>query len=300
MRFTSILATAGFALLASAAGTATSAAPATSVDAATAAANSAQAEIQRCLGACKDGDVNCSSKCIAVPNPNEAQVRYSPSLPPFLPSSPLPSSLLPPQIPADMLWHRSTPQPRASPPAPRATAPRPRRPSTRPACRAASAPTTTWPRRARPSPRVPRRAATATRAATTTTLGTTTATAVRALPGLAAPSPLGLPLGLRPSRRRLGLLPGWELVVGWPGWWGWWLLFGRFKGWELFRGMKGVDGRWGVGLGGLMDLLIGLEWDGWMDGGACPGEATHGCNLEERGSYSVIGQSVIVTGQMII
>ncbi|KAK3906810.1 hypothetical protein C8A05DRAFT_29357 [Staphylotrichum tortipilum] len=74
MRFTSILATAGFALLASAAGTATTVAPATSVDAASAAASSAQASILACLNACKAGEVGCTSKCIAVPNPNEAQV----------------------------------------------------------------------------------------------------------------------------------------------------------------------------------------------------------------------------------
>jgi cobalamin biosynthesis Mg chelatase CobN len=75
MRFTSIVLTGAFALLASAQSTtsATSAAS-TTIDAAQASASAAQAEILKCLDACKPGDVSCTSKCIAVPNPSDSQV----------------------------------------------------------------------------------------------------------------------------------------------------------------------------------------------------------------------------------
>ncbi|KAG7293012.1 hypothetical protein NEMBOFW57_003057 [Staphylotrichum longicolle] len=73
MRFTSIFLAAGLALFATAQ-TTTSQTAATTAAAADPAASSAQSEILRCLSACRDGDVACTSKCIAVPNPNESQV----------------------------------------------------------------------------------------------------------------------------------------------------------------------------------------------------------------------------------
>lgn len=74
MRFTTIILS-GLVALASAqdASKTTVTAP-TSVDPATAAQNSQQAAIIRCIEACKPGDVNCTSKCIAVPNPDEDAV----------------------------------------------------------------------------------------------------------------------------------------------------------------------------------------------------------------------------------
>ncbi|KAK3328978.1 hypothetical protein B0H66DRAFT_9588 [Apodospora peruviana] len=74
MRFTSIIVTGALALVASAQSTTTTTNPPTTTDSATAAANSAQAAILACLDACKPGDVDCTSKCIAVPNPNASQV----------------------------------------------------------------------------------------------------------------------------------------------------------------------------------------------------------------------------------
>jgi len=46
----------------------------TSTNAAAAAASSAQAAMMACIDACPAGDVGCTSKCIAVPNPNASQV----------------------------------------------------------------------------------------------------------------------------------------------------------------------------------------------------------------------------------
>ena len=76
MRFTSIFLAGALALFANAQTTAGNAAP-TTTDAATAAQNSEQAEMLRCIEACRAGDVTCTSKCIAVPSPNESQVRYT-------------------------------------------------------------------------------------------------------------------------------------------------------------------------------------------------------------------------------
>ncbi|KAK4168503.1 hypothetical protein QBC43DRAFT_308948 [Cladorrhinum sp. PSN259] len=72
MRVTSILMAGAFALFANA--QSTSVAPPTTTDTATAGQTSQQAEITRCINACTPGDVSCTSKCIAVPNPNEQQV----------------------------------------------------------------------------------------------------------------------------------------------------------------------------------------------------------------------------------
>ncbi|KAK4136367.1 hypothetical protein BT67DRAFT_439365 [Trichocladium antarcticum] len=71
MRVTSILFAGVFALVASAQTTVNST---PTIDPATAAQASNQAESLRCIQACKAGDVDCTSKCIAVPNPNEEQV----------------------------------------------------------------------------------------------------------------------------------------------------------------------------------------------------------------------------------
>jgi len=75
MRFTSIVLAAGLAVFANAQTTTTTTVAATTTDAATAAQNSAQAETLRCLNDCKPEDVPCQAKCIAVPSPNEQQVR---------------------------------------------------------------------------------------------------------------------------------------------------------------------------------------------------------------------------------
>jgi hypothetical protein len=77
MRVTSILVAAGFALFANAQSSTESTPASTSVDAAQASQSAAQAEIIKCIEACNDGDVTCTSKCIAVPNPNESQVRLT-------------------------------------------------------------------------------------------------------------------------------------------------------------------------------------------------------------------------------
>ncbi len=69
MRVTSILLAGVFALVANAQTNTGVAAP-TTTDAATA----AQASSLRCIEACKAGDVDCTSKCIAVPNPSVDQV----------------------------------------------------------------------------------------------------------------------------------------------------------------------------------------------------------------------------------
>ncbi|KAK4128757.1 hypothetical protein N657DRAFT_629801 [Parathielavia appendiculata] len=74
MRVTSIILAAGFALFANAQSSTEGNAPSTTTDAASAAQSSLQAEMIKCLDACQAGDVSCTSKCIAVPNPNESQV----------------------------------------------------------------------------------------------------------------------------------------------------------------------------------------------------------------------------------
>ncbi|KAM7207035.1 hypothetical protein V8F33_000134 [Rhypophila sp. PSN 637] len=65
MRFAIVFLTGAFAAFATAQSTTTSA---------YAGQTSQQAAISRCLAACEDGDVNCTSKCIAVPNPDAASV----------------------------------------------------------------------------------------------------------------------------------------------------------------------------------------------------------------------------------
>ena len=65
MRFASIIFAGALAVFASAQSPTSSA---------RAALTSEQAAIDRCISACTPGDVNCTSKCIAVPNPNEDQV----------------------------------------------------------------------------------------------------------------------------------------------------------------------------------------------------------------------------------
>ncbi|KAK3394312.1 hypothetical protein B0H63DRAFT_444480 [Podospora didyma] len=72
MRFTSVILAGVFAAVASAidqTAASTSAAPAPTVS-----QDPQQAAITRCLSACNPGDVNCTSKCIAVPNPDVSQV----------------------------------------------------------------------------------------------------------------------------------------------------------------------------------------------------------------------------------
>lgn len=74
MRVTSILLAAGLALFANAQTKSDNSESATTLDAAQASASAAQDEVLKCLNACKPGDVNCTSRCITVPNPNESQV----------------------------------------------------------------------------------------------------------------------------------------------------------------------------------------------------------------------------------
>ncbi|OBR15552.1 hypothetical protein CH63R_00732 [Colletotrichum higginsianum IMI 349063] len=69
MRFTSVIVTGALAILASA--------QATSTSTAVSAASSEQAVITECLKGCPATDVNCQSKCISVPNPNESQVNQT-------------------------------------------------------------------------------------------------------------------------------------------------------------------------------------------------------------------------------
>ncbi|AEO70412.1 1bec0c09-b9d0-44d1-8dbe-2335fc5c03c5 [Thermothielavioides terrestris] len=73
MRLTTILFAGTLALFANAQTTTNTPATATT-DAATAAQTSAEAAMIACIDKCKPGDVACTSKCIAVPNPNAAQV----------------------------------------------------------------------------------------------------------------------------------------------------------------------------------------------------------------------------------
>ncbi|KAK4220121.1 hypothetical protein QBC37DRAFT_407898 [Rhypophila decipiens] len=65
MRFATVFLTGAFAAFASAQSPTTSA---------YAGQTSQQAAIAKCLAACESGDVNCTSKCIAVPNPDAAMV----------------------------------------------------------------------------------------------------------------------------------------------------------------------------------------------------------------------------------
>ncbi|KAL1883825.1 hypothetical protein VTK73DRAFT_7613 [Phialemonium thermophilum] len=76
MRFTSVLVAGAFAVLARAqtpSTTSTSSATTTTVSV-DPAQTSAQAAMIKCIDACPAGDVACTSKCIAVPNPNASQV----------------------------------------------------------------------------------------------------------------------------------------------------------------------------------------------------------------------------------
>ncbi|KAK3310049.1 uncharacterized protein B0T15DRAFT_22299 [Chaetomium strumarium] len=75
MRFTSIVAAGAFALFANAQSTTSvSSAASTTIDAAQASQSALQAEMIKCIEACTPGDVACTSKCIAVPNPSDSQV----------------------------------------------------------------------------------------------------------------------------------------------------------------------------------------------------------------------------------
>ncbi|EGO53736.1 hypothetical protein NEUTE1DRAFT_106609 [Neurospora tetrasperma FGSC 2508] len=65
MRFTPLILTGLFALTASAQNATTSASYPV---------NSEQAAITKCIEACDAGDVSCTSKCIAVPNPSDSDV----------------------------------------------------------------------------------------------------------------------------------------------------------------------------------------------------------------------------------
>ncbi|KAK3337021.1 hypothetical protein B0T19DRAFT_437712 [Cercophora scortea] len=69
MRFTTLLLSSLFAVLGLAEPITT-----TTTASAPAPQNSEQAAILACLNACKAGDVACTSKCIAVPNPDASQV----------------------------------------------------------------------------------------------------------------------------------------------------------------------------------------------------------------------------------
>lgn len=96
MRFTPLVLTGLFALTASAQSTTSSA---------SAPLNSEQAAIIRCIEACQEGDVSCTSKCIAVPNPSEDDVRLLLHLltnPFFTPTqllfTPIPTIFLPPSL----------------------------------------------------------------------------------------------------------------------------------------------------------------------------------------------------------
>ncbi|KAK1782118.1 hypothetical protein QBC45DRAFT_430359 [Copromyces sp. CBS 386.78] len=66
MRFTPLILTGLFALAANAQSTTTTSASAP--------VNSEQAAIIKCIEACQEGDVSCTSKCIAVPNPSDQDV----------------------------------------------------------------------------------------------------------------------------------------------------------------------------------------------------------------------------------
>lgn len=76
MRVTSVLLTGVLALFANAQSTTGGSAP-TTTGSSTAPQDSLQAAIVACLEACEPGDVSCTSRCIAVPNPNEDQVNQT-------------------------------------------------------------------------------------------------------------------------------------------------------------------------------------------------------------------------------
>ncbi|KXX75100.1 hypothetical protein MMYC01_207647 [Madurella mycetomatis] len=73
MRVTSVLLTGVLALVANAQSTTGGSVP-TATDSSSSAQDSLQAAIVACIEACDPGDVDCTSRCIAVPNPNEEQV----------------------------------------------------------------------------------------------------------------------------------------------------------------------------------------------------------------------------------
>lgn len=81
MRVTSILLAGVLAFVANAQDATTTDAAPTTTDPALAAQNSAQAAMIACIEACQAGDVDCTSKCIAVPNPDESHVRFAVSPP---------------------------------------------------------------------------------------------------------------------------------------------------------------------------------------------------------------------------
>jgi hypothetical protein len=72
MRFTTLL-YAGVVAVASAQSSAATTTP-SATNSATGAQSSQQIAITNCLNACKAGDVDCQSKCIAVPNPDAGDV----------------------------------------------------------------------------------------------------------------------------------------------------------------------------------------------------------------------------------
>jgi hypothetical protein len=73
MRVATIFLTASLALFANAQTATDNQAP-TTTDASSAAASSAQAEMNRCITACGAGNVDCQAKCVNVPSPNDKQV----------------------------------------------------------------------------------------------------------------------------------------------------------------------------------------------------------------------------------
>jgi hypothetical protein len=76
MRFFATLLVASAAALVSAQ-TTTTTGPASTTVSIDPSQTSVQAEILKCLDACNPGDVACTSKCIAVPNPNASQVNQT-------------------------------------------------------------------------------------------------------------------------------------------------------------------------------------------------------------------------------
>ncbi|KAK3382994.1 hypothetical protein B0T24DRAFT_29807 [Lasiosphaeria ovina] len=74
MRFTSVLVAGVLAVVAHGQSTAGTTATTKSAASNTSGATPEEASMVACLNACADGDVNCRSHCIAVPNPNAQQV----------------------------------------------------------------------------------------------------------------------------------------------------------------------------------------------------------------------------------
>jgi len=79
MRFSTILLGAFAALVSaqSTSGTATSDSVATTSSSSAASTSAAEPQIEQCIKACALGDVSCTSKCIAVPDPSASQVNQT-------------------------------------------------------------------------------------------------------------------------------------------------------------------------------------------------------------------------------